>query len=196
MKVVELSTIDMLCDVCGQPTSREHEYVWASDSTTRVWCGCRDRLTGQTEWNMTSWVFDTRITYTFAAPRIVVRPDWDDYYLGIAEAVSRRGDCVRRQHGAVVVQGHRIVSTGYNGTPPGDERSCGATGACPRALDASARHGEGQYDLCWSSHAEANALLRASWEDMQGATIYVTGDPCPGCAKLIASAGIVRTVTP
>jgi len=120
------------------------------------------------------------------------RPDWDDYYLGIARAVAARADCVRAKHGAVVVKDHKIVSTGYNGTPAGDPRSCGATGQCPRALDASARHGHGDYDLCWATHAESNALLRASWDDLRGATMYITGAPCPGCAKLIKSAGIDR----
>lgn len=122
------------------------------------------------------------------------RPTWDDYYLNIAKAVSARGDCVRAQHGAVVVKDHKIVSTGYNGTPAGDERSCGSTGQCPRALDQTAQHAKGEYDLCWSTHAEANALLRASWGDLLGATLYITGQPCPGCSKLIASAGIERVV--
>lgn len=122
------------------------------------------------------------------------RPTWDEYYLNIAKAVSARGDCVRAQHGAVVVKDHKIVSTGYNGTPAGDERSCGSTGQCPRALDKTAQHAKGEYDLCWSTHAEANALLRASWGDLLGATLYITGQPCSGCSKLIASAGIERTV--
>lgn len=124
------------------------------------------------------------------------RPGWDQYYLGIARAVAARGDCARAQHGAVVVKEHRIVATGYNGTPPGDDRSCGATGLCPRNQDPSARHSEGEYDLCWATHAEANALLRADWLSLAGATIYITGEACPGCSKLIASAGIVRKVTP
>jgi len=123
-----------------------------------------------------------------------MRPSWDDYYLDIAKAVSARGDCVRAQHGAVVVKDHKIVSTGYNGTPAGDERSCGSTGQCPRALDQTAQHAKGEYDLCWSTHAEANALLRASWGDLLGATLYITGQPCPGCLKLIASSGVERTV--
>lgn len=122
------------------------------------------------------------------------RPDWDDYYLGIVEAVSLRGDCRRAQHGAVIVDEHRIVATGYNGTPPGDDRSCRQTGLCPRNLDPDSRHSEGQYDLCWATHAEANALMRADWSTLKGAVIYITGKPCPGCAKLIASAGIARTV--
>lgn len=122
------------------------------------------------------------------------RPSWDNYYLDIAKAVSARGDCIRAQHGAVIVKDHKIVSTGYNGTPAGDERSCGATGQCPRALDSSSEHSKGQYDLCWSTHAESNALLRASWSDLQKATIYITGQPCPGCSKLIASSGVSRVI--
>jgi dCMP deaminase len=122
------------------------------------------------------------------------RPNWDDYYLAIAKAVSARGDCVRAQHGAIVVKDHKIVSTGYNGTPSGDDRSCGSTGQCPRALDPTAKHAEGNYDLCWATHAESNALLRASWNDLSGSTIYITGKPCPGCSKLINSAGIERIV--
>lgn len=125
---------------------------------------------------------------------MVNRPDWDTYYLDIAKAVSKRGDCVRAQHGAVVVKDQKIVATGYNGTPPGNTRSCGATGACPRNLDITSEHYKGDYDLCWTTHAEANALLRASWNDLQGAVIYVTGKPCRGCAKLIKSAGIDRVV--
>lgn len=122
------------------------------------------------------------------------RPSWDTYYLDIAKAVSARGDCVRAQHGAVVVKEHKIVATGYNGTPVGDERSCGASGGCPRALDPNAKHSEGNYDLCWATHAESNALLRAAWADLQGATVYITGQPCGGCTKLLNSAGIARYV--
>ena len=120
------------------------------------------------------------------------RPDWDTYYLNIAVAVSLRGDCVRAQHGAVIVKNHKIISTGYNGSPPGSENSCGTTGQCPRALDSNSKHSEGQYDLCWATHAEANAIIRASWEELQGAAIYITGRPCPGCMKLMESSGMSR----
>lgn len=127
-------------------------------------------------------------------PRSVPRPDWDDYYLDIAKAVAARGDCVRAQHGAVVVKEHKILSTGYNGTPAGDDRSCGATGTCPRALDPNSKHSSGDYDLCWATHAEANALLRAAWADLQGSTVYITGKPCPGCTKLLYSSGALKAV--
>ena len=48
-----------------------------------------------------------------------VVPGWDDYFLGIAEAVSARAKCVRRRVGAVLVVDRRIIATGYNGAAPG-----------------------------------------------------------------------------
>ena len=49
-----------------------------------------------------------------------MRPNWDEYFLGIAAAVAQRADCERRQVGAVVIgPDHRIVGTGYNGAPAG-----------------------------------------------------------------------------
>jgi dCMP deaminase len=127
-----------------------------------------------------------------------VRPDWSDYYLGIARAVAARGDCSRAQHGAVIVKGHKIVATGYNGTPPGDKRSC-LQGDCPRALLSYDELPSGSsYDTgpgtCISTHAEASALLRCSWDDMQDSVIYITGQPCAGCQKLIDSSGIKEVI--
>ena len=63
-----------------------------------------------------------------ASPRVV--PDWDDYSLGIADAVARRAKCTRRAVGAVLVHDRRIIATGYNGAAPG--RPDCLEGACPR----------------------------------------------------------------
>ena len=52
------------------------------------------------------------------------RPTKDEYYLGIADAVLRRSTCLRRKYGAVLVKGDEIVSTGYNGSPRGEENCC------------------------------------------------------------------------
>lgn len=123
-----------------------------------------------------------------------MRPGWDDYFLGIAAAVSRRADCSRAQHGAVIVKNHRIVATGYNGTPAGDRRSCLA-GDCPR-VRSNAEHNRGSYENCINLHAEQNAIAHASYEDTEGATLYITGQPCDMCLKLIAAAGIKEIVQP
>ena len=123
------------------------------------------------------------------------RPDWDTYFLTIAQAVSLRGDCTRRQVGAVLVKDNRIIGTGYNGAPPGDP-GCLTDHACPRGQmpDGEVVHGVG-YDKtgCIAWHAEDNAIAFAV-NETQGATIYVTCTPCAGCAEKIEKAGIVRVV--
>jgi dCMP deaminase len=126
----------------------------------------------------------------------VSRPGWDTYYLGIAIAVSARADCTRRQVGAIVVQGDRIVSTGYNGAPSG-QPGCLTAGACPRGrLSYDQLPADASYSNCIAVHAEANALLRASWADLRGASLYITDSPCHECSRLISAAGIARVITP
>ena len=116
--------------------------------------------------------------------------DWDRYFLNIAAETATRSNCVRRQHGAVIVRSRRIRSTGYNG-PPSGHGHCDV-GACPRARSESMSGWD--HDNCVAIHAEANALLYSSPEEREGATIYITGAPCFGCAKLIANSGISEVV--
>ncbi|WP_395759519.1 deoxycytidylate deaminase [Streptomyces althioticus] len=118
-----------------------------------------------------------------------VRPDWATYFLQIADAVAARGDCLRCRVGAVLVgPDNRIRSTGFNGSFPGGP-SCLA-GECPRCL-SDVPSGTG-YEDCVEVHAEANALLYASWEDCQGSTLYVTREPCKDCSKLIRASGVAN----
>lgn len=130
----------------------------------------------------------------------MTRPNWHDYYLGIARAVAARADCSRAQHGAVIVKDGKIVSTGYNGAPSGAP-GCLTAGACPRARLSYEELASGSsYDTgpgaCIAIHAEGNALLRCSWADQQGATMYVTGACCGGCWKLVLGSGLSRVVWP
>jgi len=48
-----------------------------------------------------------------------VRPDWDSYFMHIAEIVKTRSNCMKRAVGVVIAQNNRIIATGYNGTPCG-----------------------------------------------------------------------------
>ena len=50
------------------------------------------------------------------------RLSWDEYFMGIAEMVARRSTCPRKRVGAVIVKGHMILSTGYNGSIRGIDR--------------------------------------------------------------------------
>ena len=126
----------------------------------------------------------------------------DMYYLGIAEQVSQRSTCLRRQYGAVVVNNDEIVSTGYNGAPRG-EVNCIDCGHCEREANDVPK-GE-RYELCRAVHAEQNAMISASRREMVGGTIYIVGieakdgsyanpAPCLICRRMIVNAGITRCV--
>jgi dCMP deaminase len=128
-----------------------------------------------------------------------MRPGWDEYFLNVASAVSTRADCTRRQVGAVIVKDNRIVSTGYNGAPAG--RPGCLDGACPRGqLSVSEVVPGSSYDTgpgsCIAVHAEANAIIYADYERCRGAVLYCTDEPCEGCCKLIAGAGILGVIWP
>lgn len=127
-----------------------------------------------------------------AIMRAMTRPGWDEYYMGIAEAVSLRSSCLRRRVGALIVVRSAIISTGYNGTPMG-VRNC-SEGGCPRcASDAPSGAG---YDSCLCVHAEQNAFALAARHGSAtlGGTLYTTLRPCFGCAKEAIQAGIREMV--
>ncbi len=129
------------------------------------------------------------------------RPDWDEYFIGIAKAISARATCLRRKYGAVITKDNIIVSTGYNGAPAG-MRDCLEVGKCTRR-ELQIPHGE-RYELCHSVHAEANAIIRASVDELRGATMYVSGtddednecasEPCMMCKRMILNARIAKVV--
>lgn len=120
------------------------------------------------------------------------RPGWDAYFMAIARVVRTRGNCLRRQVAAVIVKDHRIISTGYNGTPSGI-RNC-FEGGCPRC--ASGVESGKNLGECICSHAEENAILQAAHYgvELKGATLYCTISPCLLCAKMIVSAGIEKVI--
>ena len=120
------------------------------------------------------------------------RPDWDTYFMDIAQVVARRGNCCRRKVAAVVVADRRIISTGYNGTPRGVRNCC--EGGCERC--ASNAPSGADLTLCICCHAEENAITQAAYHGtrLRGATMYVTISPCLTCAKMLINAGIVEVV--
>lgn len=99
--------------------------------------------------------------------------------------------CSKASYMAIVVDRYGIVvGTGYNGPPPGMTHC--TDGGCPRAREQTAQGGS--YANCVAVHAEANALLRVSRQDCDGATLYVNGLPCWECSKLIVGSGVRRVV--
>jgi len=120
------------------------------------------------------------------------RPDWDTYFMEIAQVTATRANCSRRKVAAVVVSENRIISTGYNGTPRG-VTNC-FEGGCARC--AGHAPSGSSLEECICVHAEQNAICQAAYYGIRlaGATIYVTISPCLTCAKLMINAGIKEVV--
>jgi dCMP deaminase len=120
------------------------------------------------------------------------RPDWDEYFLDIAELVSRRSTCRRRSVGAVLVKEKRILATGYNGAPTG-LRHCLDLG-CLREQN-NVPSGE-RHELCRGLHAEQNSIIQAALHgvSVREATLYCTNHPCVICAKMIINAGVAKVI--
>lgn len=120
------------------------------------------------------------------------RPDWDAYFMGIAELVGTRSTCLRRSVGAVLVRDKRLLSTGYNGAPSG-LRHCLDMGCFRQQnnIPSGQRH-----ELCRGLHAEQNAIIQAALHgvSVKDARLYCTNHPCIICAKMIINAGIASVV--
>lgn len=126
------------------------------------------------------------------------------YYLGIAEAVSKRSTCLSKRYGAVVVKDNVVRSTGFNGAPKG-RKNCTDIGYCPR-LANNVKRGTDYSTSCRSVHGEMNAIINASPEELKDATLYLYGydraknemvkdaNCCPICKRLIINAGIKDVV--
>ena len=113
----------------------------------------------------------------------------------VADLTSKLSYAKRLQVGAVVVKGHKILATGYNGMPAGWDNNCEYedTGF------SDAVFGEPQTIISRGLktkpevlHAESNAItkLATSTESSEGSTMFCTHAPCIHCAKLIYQSGI------
>lgn len=131
------------------------------------------------------------------------RVDKHNYYLDIAQTVTERGTCLRRNFGAIIVKNDEIVATGYTGAPRG-RKNCSDLGFCMREK-LNIPRGE-RYELCRSVHAEANCVISASRRDAMGATLYLVGRDaktgelvenascCAMCKRMVINAGIEKVV--
>lgn len=127
------------------------------------------------------------------------RPSKNEYYIGIAKEVARRGTCLRRNFGAVIISNDQIISTGYTGAPR-RMKNCIDLGRCYRE-EKNIPRGQ-RYELCRSVHAEMNAIIHAPRSEMNGGKMFIVGlsfsdgtvvenaEPCKMCKKAIINAGI------
>lgn len=118
----------------------------------------------------------------------------DVTFLEVARSLAKLSHCRSFKVGAVLVKDGRILSTGYNGTPPG-QVNCDDIFP-DRADPAFDREKHHQWSNLHEIHAEANTLLWAAREgiSVNGATLYCTTQPCDQCVKLLSMSGVVRVV--
>lgn len=112
----------------------------------------------------------------------MARASWSEYFMQMSLLVATRSTCPRRSVGAVLVRDHRVIASGYNGSPAGQPHCTEAgcvmeNGHCVRTI-----------------HAELNALLQCARYGIQtqGVDLYCTDMPCWHCARALVQAGIQR----
>lgn len=127
----------------------------------------------------------------------------ENYYLDIAQTVAERSTCLRKKYGAIIVKNDTIVSTGYVGAPRG-RKNCSDLCRCMRD-EMNIPRGE-RYEMCRSVHAEMNAIINASREQMLDGIMYLAGVDaktgelvknaccCMMCKRLVLNAGITKVI--
>ena len=112
------------------------------------------------------------------------RPSWDEFFMELARATSKRSTCNRLHVGCVLVRDKVMVSGGYNGSVSGH----------PHCDDVGHDLEEGH--CLRAIHAEQNAITLAAkiGSRVEGSTAYVTHYPCWYCFRMLLQAGVVRVV--
>lgn len=122
-----------------------------------------------------------------------VRPSWDDYFMEIANTVSKRATCDRGRSGCVIVRDRQILVSGYVGSPKGLPH-CDEVG---HQLKKMIHEDESTTQHCVRTvHAEQNAICQAAklGISLNKGTLYCRMTPCRVCAMLIINCGIERVV--
>ena len=119
------------------------------------------------------------------------RPTWDDYFMEVANAISKRGTCDRGRSGCVIAKDKQVLATGYVGSPAGFPH-CDDVGHQMKKLI----HEDGSVTqhCVRTVHSEQNAICQAAKRgvSIEGATIYIRMTPCRVCAMLLINCGIKR----
>ena len=127
----------------------------------------------------------------------------DEYYLQIADAVSIKSKCLKKHYGAIIVKNNEIISTGFNGPARGEDH-------CAKCTKVGSDKDIAEYSSCPAIHAEQNAIISASRQEMLGSVLYLSGRdvsgsideiglpiaarPCEICIRLIKNAGIDKVI--
>ena len=120
-----------------------------------------------------------------------VRPAWDEYFMEVMEAISKRATCDRGKSGCVIVRNKQILVTGYVGSPAGLDHCDEVGHQFKKMLNEDGSVSE---HCVRTVHAEQNAICQAAklGVSIDGATVYCRMTPCRVCAMLLINCGIKR----
>ena len=122
-----------------------------------------------------------------------IRPSWDEYFMEIANTVSKRATCDRGRSGCVIARDKQLLVSGYVGSPIGLPH-CDEVGHQMKKMihedDSITQH------CVRTVHAEQNAICQAAklGISLHKSTLYCRMTPCRTCAMLIINCGIERVV--
>jgi dCMP deaminase len=121
------------------------------------------------------------------------RLSWDDYFLEVADSISKRATCNRARSGCVIAKDNQLLVAGYVGSPVGLPH-CDTDG---HEFHKVLREDGTVSEHCVRTvHAEQNAICQAAKRgvSIEGATVYTRMTPCRVCAMLLINCGIKRVV--
>lgn len=112
----------------------------------------------------------------------MLRPNWDEYYLGFLEPASRRSHDAQTKIGCVLVKDNTILTAGYNGFV--------------RDINDSKLPNTRPEKYPLMRHAEKNCLTNCNrlGKSTLGSVAYISCEPCFECYQDLYSAGIIRIV--
>jgi len=104
---------------------------------------------------------------------------WHVRFIKLAHEVAEWSKDPSTKVGCVLVKNKRVISTGYNGFPKNISDSF------DRLMDR-----EQKYEM--TVHAEINAITTAALHGVstEGASAYITFNPCSRCAAVLINAGV------
>jgi len=122
-----------------------------------------------------------------------IRPSWDKYFMGIAQAAATRATCDRGRSGCCIAKDKRILVTGYVGSP---ENCAHCDDAGHEMHTVIHKDGHKSQHCIRTTHAEQNAICQAArlGIPLYNSTLYCRMTPCYTCAKMIINCGIKRVV--
>ena len=121
------------------------------------------------------------------------RPSWDEYFMEVCDAISKRATCDRGRSGCVIAKDNHLLVSGYVGAPAGLPHCDEAGHQLKQMLH---ENGSVTTHCVRTVHAEQNAICQAAKRGIpiEGATLYCRMTPCRTCAMLIINCGIIRVV--